>query len=126
MYSKFILMPFILHQYLLLILRCFLVYAVFQNLNASGSRDYSYGIYLYGYPIIQALVACIPELRGHGALVFVLAAACTMAFAAMSWHLIERRALALKSQLPAGMTARRAAEPRLPARLRRNEGGSDV
>jgi peptidoglycan/LPS O-acetylase OafA/YrhL len=78
------------------------------------TRDYSYGIYLYGYPIIQALVACFPQLRGHGALVFVSAAACTMAFAAMSWHLIERRALALKSQLPARMTARRAAEPTLP------------
>jgi peptidoglycan/LPS O-acetylase OafA/YrhL len=79
------------------------------------TRDYSYGIYLYGYPIIQGLVACVPQLRGHGALVFVLGAACTMAFAAMSWHVIERRALALKSQLPARMTARRAAEPTLPA-----------
>jgi peptidoglycan/LPS O-acetylase OafA/YrhL len=78
------------------------------------TRDYSYGIYLYGYPIIQALVACVPQLRGHGALVFILGAACTMAFAAMSWHVIERRALALKSQLPARMTARRAVEPTLP------------
>jgi peptidoglycan/LPS O-acetylase OafA/YrhL len=71
------------------------------------TRDYSYGIYLYGYPITQALVASIPSLRGHGILVFILATACTMAFAAMSWHLIERRALALKNQLPTMMTARR-------------------
>jgi hypothetical protein len=30
-----------------------------------------------------------------------------MAFAALSWHMIERRALALKSRLPEMMTARR-------------------
>jgi peptidoglycan/LPS O-acetylase OafA/YrhL len=71
------------------------------------TRDYSYGIYLYGYPITQALVASVPSLRGHGLLVFVLATSCTMAFAAASWHTIERRALALKSRLPEMMTARR-------------------
>jgi peptidoglycan/LPS O-acetylase OafA/YrhL len=78
------------------------------------TRDYSYGIYLYGFPITQALVASLPRLRGHGALAFVLASACTIAFAAMSWHLIERRALALKNRLPRRMTARRAVEPTLP------------
>jgi peptidoglycan/LPS O-acetylase OafA/YrhL len=71
------------------------------------TRDYSYGIYLYGYPIIQAIVGSAPALRGHGALVFVLATAATVAFAATSWHVIERRALALKSRLPAMLTARR-------------------
>ena len=85
------------------------------ELKCLRSRDYSYGIYLYGYPITQALVASMPALRGHGALVFVLATLCTVAFAAMSWHVIERRALALKGRLPAMMTARRATEPRLPA-----------
>jgi hypothetical protein len=64
------------------------------------TRDYSYGVYLYGFPIIQAILALAPSLRGHGILVFALAAACTTAFAAMSWHVIERRALALKSWLP--------------------------
>jgi peptidoglycan/LPS O-acetylase OafA/YrhL len=79
------------------------------------TRDYSYGVYLYGFPIIQAILALAPSLRGHGILVFALAAACTTAFAAMSWHVIERRALALKSRLPRMMTARRAAEATLPA-----------
>jgi peptidoglycan/LPS O-acetylase OafA/YrhL len=79
------------------------------------TRDYSYGVYLYGFPITQALLALAPSLRGHRVLVFVLATACTLAFAAMSWHFIERRALALKSRLPRMMTARRAAEATLPA-----------
>jgi hypothetical protein len=72
------------------------------------TRDYSYGIYLYGFPITQAILAMVPALRGHGYLLFALATACTMAFAAMSWHMIERRALALKGRLPERMTARRA------------------
>ncbi len=64
------------------------------------TRDYSYGIYLYGYPIIQALIASVPLLRGNGVLTFVLAAASTIMFAAFSWNVIEKRALALKRRLP--------------------------
>jgi peptidoglycan/LPS O-acetylase OafA/YrhL len=79
------------------------------------THDYSYGIYLYGFPITQAILATVPSFRGHGYVLFLAGAACTMAFAAMSWHLIERRALALKSRLPQRMTARRAAEPPLSA-----------
>jgi peptidoglycan/LPS O-acetylase OafA/YrhL len=71
------------------------------------TRDYSYGVYLYGFPIIQAILAVAPSLRGHSVLVFALSSAGTMAFAAFSWHLIERRALALKSRLPEMLTARR-------------------
>jgi peptidoglycan/LPS O-acetylase OafA/YrhL len=79
------------------------------------TRDYSYGVYLYGFPITQGIVALAPSLRGHRVLVFSLATACTMAFAAMSWHMIERRALALKSRLPRMMTARRVVEATSPA-----------
>lgn len=83
------------------------------------TRDYSYGVYLYGFPIIQAILAVAPSLRGHSVVVFALSSAGTMAFAAFSWHLIERRALALKGRLPAMMTARRASpKPALTA----NEG----
>jgi peptidoglycan/LPS O-acetylase OafA/YrhL len=64
------------------------------------TRDYSYGIYLYGYPIIQALLAFVPLLRGNGVLTFVVGTTSTIVFAALSWHVIERRALALKNRLP--------------------------
>lgn len=61
--------------------------------------DYSYGIYLYGFPVTQALVAWI----GRGNLPFVamvlLAAACTMLFAAFSWHGVEKHCLKLKKYL---------------------------
>jgi peptidoglycan/LPS O-acetylase OafA/YrhL len=78
------------------------------------TRDYSYGVYLYGFPITQAILALVPTLRGHGYALFVVATACTLAFAATSWHTIERRALALKSILPEMMTAKRPLEPTLP------------
>jgi peptidoglycan/LPS O-acetylase OafA/YrhL len=64
------------------------------------NRDYSYGIYLYGYPIAQAWLAAFPSLRGHNyvepALAFVTAAL----FAALSWHNLEKPMLAFKNRLP--------------------------
>lgn len=57
-------------------------------------RDYSYGLYLYGFPM-QQLVA---RTFGAQSALFnaALAGALTLVCAALSWHLIERRALALK------------------------------
>jgi peptidoglycan/LPS O-acetylase OafA/YrhL len=61
--------------------------------------DYSYGIYLYGFPITQAVVAAFPGLLGDGWSVVLLAGAITAFFAAASWHLIERPMLDLKKQI---------------------------
>jgi peptidoglycan/LPS O-acetylase OafA/YrhL len=46
--------------------------------------DYSYGIYLYGFPIAQALLAVSPSLRGHGWWVMLIAMTTTLLFAATS------------------------------------------
>ncbi len=70
-------------------------------------RDYSYGLYLYGCPITQAIVALTPGLRGHGILTFLIAFVSSMAFAAFSWNVIEKPTLALKSQLPRRFFPRR-------------------
>ncbi len=58
--------------------------------------DYSYGIYVYGYPVQQVLAHF--QVPQHGFTVylgagFTLALAC----AALSWHLVEKPALTLKS-----------------------------
>ncbi len=58
--------------------------------------DYSYGIYLYGYPILQATLAAAPGLHGHKLWVGLIGGAITVAFAVTSWHLIEVRILAFK------------------------------
>jgi peptidoglycan/LPS O-acetylase OafA/YrhL len=51
--------------------------------------DYSYGLFLYGYPIQQALVQVLPEAR-YWVVNIMLAVPLTFAFAAMSWHFIEK------------------------------------
>lgn len=62
--------------------------------------DYSYGIYLYGFPITQALVAVYPGFHGQGWLLIVVAGLLTACFAAFSWHLIEAPMLTLKKYIP--------------------------
>jgi peptidoglycan/LPS O-acetylase OafA/YrhL len=63
-------------------------------------RDYSYGIYLYGYPITQAWLAAVPGLRGHIYFASIIAFATVVLFAALSWHIIEMPMLTLKNHLP--------------------------
>jgi len=58
------------------------------------SGDYSYGIYIYAYPIQQA-VATVWKGITPGPM-FVCSFVITFMFAYLSWHLIESRALTLK------------------------------
>jgi peptidoglycan/LPS O-acetylase OafA/YrhL len=60
------------------------------------SGDYSYGIYLYGFPIQQTLVHLFPIFRESWPLLFLVGAPLTFAFAAISWHFIEKPTLYLK------------------------------
>jgi peptidoglycan/LPS O-acetylase OafA/YrhL len=60
------------------------------------SGDYSYGIYLYGFPIMQALIASVPYLRGKLFVFAPLALLLTFGFAFLSWHLVEKRFLKLR------------------------------
>ena len=59
--------------------------------------DYSYGIYLYGFPLTQALAATLPSLREHSVAFRLTAFALTLAFAVLSWHFFEKPALRLKA-----------------------------
>ncbi|WP_306222673.1 acyltransferase family protein [Bosea beijingensis] len=59
--------------------------------------DLSYGVYLYGWPMQQALHALYPSL---GALILLWPSlAVTLIVAALSWYLIEKPALGLKRRL---------------------------
>jgi peptidoglycan/LPS O-acetylase OafA/YrhL len=56
--------------------------------------DYSYGIYIYAFLVQQTIIALIP---GLSALELIgIASVFTLILAMLSWHLIEKRALALK------------------------------
>jgi peptidoglycan/LPS O-acetylase OafA/YrhL len=63
--------------------------------------DISYGVYLYGWPVQQALQALFPAVSGSAMLLPALAITCAIATA--SWLLVEKPALSLKSRF---MTAR--------------------
>lgn len=65
-----------------------------------GARnDYSYGVYVYGFLVQQCLAAL--GVHRWGYLPFAFAAIpITFGLAWLSWHLIEKRALALKSWGP--------------------------
>ncbi|MEV6684708.1 acyltransferase [Streptomyces sp. NPDC051130] len=62
-------------------------------------RDYSYGIYIYGFTVEQALAML--GYAKYGKPVFLLLAMTgTVALAALSWHLIESQAMKLKNWTP--------------------------
>jgi len=73
----------------------YLAYSIklpFLNLNKIG--DYSYGVYIFGYPIQQAVEQVAPDLSLP--IFFLVSFSITLLLAAISWHLIEKRALTLK------------------------------
>lgn len=57
--------------------------------------DYSYGFYIYAFPVQQSLALLVPGISAWALL--VLSALITFALAAFSWHLLEKRALGLKA-----------------------------
>lgn len=76
---------------------------VLGRLTSTG--DYSYGIYIYAFPIQQTVLSFRPDIdiTSYVAICAVLTLICAVA----SWHLVERPALALKRAVsaPAGETA---------------------
>src|SRR6202034_1418730 len=63
------------------------------------SGDYSYGIYLYGFPIQQAVAAAGGAYK-NWTLNLAVALPAVLAVAWMSWWLIERPSLGLRKFLP--------------------------
>jgi len=66
-----------------------------RRLTILRGADYSYGLYLYGYPIEQTVVYIFPHMLSP---VFTAVAALIIAsfFAAFSWHFVEKPALKLR------------------------------
>ncbi|NNF24112.1 MAG: hypothetical protein HKN63_04815 [Rhodobacteraceae bacterium] len=78
---------------------CYWVFLVGYRIGGPVRRynelgDYSYGVYIYAFPMQQA---ASHFLGPQGPLTnMAVAAPLTLLFAVLSWHLIERRALASK------------------------------
>lgn len=64
---------------------------------AEPGADLSYGVYLYGWPVQQALVALFPA--ASGALLLGPSLVLTTLVAGISWYGIEKPALALKRRM---------------------------
>ncbi len=65
----------------------------FQRVGARN--DYSYGVYIYAFPVTILLAAY--HVARLGPLLFLLASTlCTLLLAVPSWWLVERRAMALR------------------------------
>lgn len=63
------------------------------------SGDYSYGLYLYGFPIQQAFASLGPWTR-HWYLSLIVCLPVGFAVAYLSWHVVEKPTLALRRLLP--------------------------
>lgn len=72
------------------------------------SGDYSYGIYLYAFPIQQATVLMVGP--GRPWLCLALSLLCVAGFAAFSWHFVEKPVTLLKARLNGRKRARAGAE----------------
>lgn len=57
--------------------------------------DFSYGLYVWAFPVQQVLYARYPAMNNYTN--FFFGSLITLVLAALSWHLIEKRALKLKN-----------------------------
>lgn len=75
----------------LLIVSCTLWFAtspLARKIRLPG--DYSYGVYLYGFPIQQIVISIYPEIGPYN--LFFIAFVVALVLAALSWRIIERPA----------------------------------
>ncbi len=78
--------------------------SVLRRLTTRG--DFSYGLYLYAWPVGQAVAALVAN--AGPLLMIALSLPVTFALAIASWHLVEKPSLAFKKSLKG-----RSAEPRV-------------
>lgn len=82
--------------------------------RAGKFGDISYGTYIYAFPIQQLTVSALLGKISFGALM-ALQFALTIAIGYLSWHLVEKPALAHKPRTPKGEAKPQATPPQLSA-----------
>lgn len=90
--KQFFLLVYILTIAYILFYLAYIPAGYIRKYNQVG--DYSYGVYIYAFPVQQSVAAFIP---GVSVLTMILISAfVTLLFAIISWHILEKRALGLK------------------------------
>ena len=56
--------------------------------------DYSYGIYIWHYPVLQSVLILNPDIQPS--VLLALSSPVILLFSGLSWHIVERPALKLK------------------------------
>jgi peptidoglycan/LPS O-acetylase OafA/YrhL len=64
-----------------------------------SSGDYSYGIFLFGFPVQQAVTQLLGSSGQNWATNIALSLPVTLLLAVLSWHLVEKPALRLRTPL---------------------------
>jgi peptidoglycan/LPS O-acetylase OafA/YrhL len=70
-----------------------------RRIGPVAAGDYSYGVYIYGFVIQQAIVSIGPAFR-HWYVVLPLTTTLAICFAALSWTYVEKPALNARRALP--------------------------
>lgn len=106
-YGGFLVLGQPAYAYLLLWLACGLP----RWMQGIGrTRDYSYGIYIYAYPV-QQTIAMLGWAKWGVAAYVALSLAGTLLFAVPSWHLVEKPAMSMKDRTPPVLARRATPEP---------------
>jgi peptidoglycan/LPS O-acetylase OafA/YrhL len=87
-------------QFPLMYLMLWLGMQAFPRIGWLQSGDYSYGLYLYAYPVQQTLVMLFVWSR-EWYINFALTVPITLGIAMLSWHFVEKPALSLKRYVTA-------------------------
>ncbi|AIC31396.1 acyltransferase 3 protein (plasmid) [Rhizobium etli bv. mimosae str. IE4771] len=87
-----------------------------------ASGDYSYGIYLYAFPVQQAVAHLLPQYR-EWYINIALALPATVLLAFFSWHAIEKHALKLKGLIVGKTGKARTAKPQIATSARVSVAG---
>jgi peptidoglycan/LPS O-acetylase OafA/YrhL len=98
----------------LVYITAFLGVSRLPHLPVFSKGDYSYGIYLYGFPVQQAVWSLFPTLPAFAQ--FVGSLTLVTLFAACSWHAIEKPILRLRRRF--SFVARERLSPDHPAETR--------